>query len=138
MLLKAKVRGFSLIELMVVIAIVGVLFSIALPRYQIYSLRANRTDAFAILNEIMQAQERYAADRGAYTADLTDLGYLASQPSTLPLADANYLITASACGAGLAECVLLTATAQYTQKEDVNGEVDGLITFNSRGTKTGW
>jgi type IV pilus assembly protein PilE len=134
MLTRAKIKGFSLIELIVVIAIVGILFSIALPRYQIYSLRGNRTDAFAILNEIMQAQERYAADNGLYTADLTDLGYLASQPS----ADENYQVTATACGAGLAECILLTAAAQGSQTEDNNGEVNGQITINSRGTKTGW
>ncbi len=134
MLTKTKMQGFSLIELIVVVAIVGILFSIALPRYQIYSLRGNRTDAFAILNEILQAQERFAADRGAYTDDLTDLGYLASQPS----ADGTYLVTATACGGGLAECVLLTAAAQNSQVEDENGEVNGQITINSRGTKTGW
>jgi type IV pilus assembly protein PilE len=134
MLTHAKMKGFSLIELTVVIAIVGILFSIALPRYQIYSLRGNRTDAFAILNEIMQAQERFAADRGQYTDDLTNMGYLASQPS----ADGNYLISASACGAGLAECVLLTAAAQNSQTKDENGEINGQITINSRGTKTGW
>ncbi|MFT5692987.1 MAG: type IV pilus assembly protein PilE [Oceanicoccus sp.] len=136
MLTHAKIKGFSLIELTVVIAIVGILFSIALPRYQIYSLRGNRTEAFAIINEIMQAQERYAADQGAYTDDLTNLGYLASQPSKAN--DHKYEVTASACGAGLAECVLLTATAQGSQKNDDNDEVDGQITINSRGTKTGW
>jgi type IV pilus assembly protein PilE len=137
MLMQAKVKGFSLVELIVVVAIVGILASIALPRYQTYSLRANRTNAFAILNEIMQAQERFAADRGTYTNDLTELGYLASQPSAAG-DDYRYLITASVCGASLAECVLLTATAQGSQKDDANGETDGEITVNSRGTKTGW
>ena len=136
MLMQAKVKGFSLVELIVVVAIVGILASIALPRYQTYSLRANRTNAFAILNEIMQAQERFAADRGTYTNDLTELGYLASQPSAA--GDYRYLISASVCGASLAECVLLTATAQGSQKDDANGETDGEITVNSRGTKTGW
>jgi len=134
MLTKKRIRGFTLLELMVVVAIIAILFSIAMPRYQIYSLRANRTDAFAIMNEILQAQERFAADTGSYTTDLTELGYLANQPS----ADGNYVLAASPCGAGIVACVLLTASAQNSQKYDENGEVDGEITINSRGTKTGW
>lgn len=140
MLTRAKMKGFSLIELTVVIAIIGILFSIALPRYQIYSLRANRTDAFAILNEIMQAQERFAADNGKYTINLTELGYLASQPSTKDADDKyNYLVTAEVCEAGvdIAVCVLLEAAAQSSQVNDENGK-NGDITFSSRGEKTGW
>ena len=136
MMLHAKSqRGFSLMELIVAVAIVGVLLAVALPRYSAYTLRGNRTDGMAILNEIMQAQERYAADRGTYVSDLTQLGY-----DAVPKSEKNlYEISAAVCGAGisLAECVQLTATAQGNQANDENGN-SGNLTFNSRGTKVGW
>jgi type IV pilus assembly protein PilE len=132
---RSKQKGFNLIELMVTVGILGILFSIAIPQYSKYSSRANRTDGLAILNEILQAQERFAAERGVYTTDLTDMGYSAAPSS----ADGHYVISASACdgGAALAECVLLTATAQGPQQDDDNGN-GGDLTINSRGTKVGF
>lgn len=132
---RSTMTGFTLMELLVTLAIIGILFSIALPRYSAYSLRANRTDGLALLNEIMQAQERFAADNGTYTADLTDLGYGAAPAS----ADGKYVINAAVCGAGvaLAECVLLTAAAQGSQVDDDNGN-GGDLSINSRGTKVGF
>lgn len=120
------------------VAIMGILFSIAIPRYQIYTMRANRVDdALPMLNELMQSQERFAADRGTYTEDLTDLGFGSVADIATPAG--HYTITASECATGtIAECVLLTATAQGTQTQDKNGETDGMLTYNSRGTKAGW
>lgn len=133
-----KIRAFTLVELLVVIAIIGILFSIALPGYQTYTMRANRADdAFPVLNAIMQAQERYAADQGTYTNDLKVLGY--SVALKLPSPGGHYTVTASTCAIGtIAQCVLLTAEAQGTQKQDKNGETDGQLTYNSRGSKAGW
>ena len=128
-------RGFTLVELLVVLAIVGVLMSIAIPSYSTYKLRSNRADGLAILNEIMQAQERYAADRGVYTTNLTQLGYNAAPAS----ADGFFIVAAANCPGvpSLADCVLLTATAQGGQTADNNGN-GGNLSLNSRGTKVGW
>jgi type IV pilus assembly protein PilE len=132
---KSKQKGFNLIELMVTVAILGLLFAIAVPQYSQYSLRANRTDGVAILNEILQAQERYAADNGVYTSDLAQLGY-GSAPAS---ADGHYVVSAGICGAGItmAQCVLLTATAQGSQDQDENGN-NGDLSINTRGTKVGF
>jgi type IV pilus assembly protein PilE len=144
-MLKRPTRqlGFTLTELMVVLVILGILYSVALPRYSAYSMRANRTDGIAVLNELMQAQERYAADQGTYTATLTDLGL--SSDTGIDSADGHYKITASACGAGLAECVSLRAVAQGTQVDDENGkdadgstDLNGDLVYTSRGEKYGW
>lgn len=62
----ASLRGFTLIELMVAVAIIGILASIALPAYQQYVLRASRADAQAILMETAQFMERYFTTNNTY------------------------------------------------------------------------
>lgn len=67
--------GFTLVELMFVVAIVGVLVAVALPNYRDYVLRAHRVSAQAVLVEIAARQQQYLLDRRAYAATLADLGY---------------------------------------------------------------
>lgn len=62
----APVRGFTLIELMIVVTIIGILASIAVPAYQQYVLRANRADAQAILMESAQFMERWFTTNNSY------------------------------------------------------------------------
>lgn len=68
-------NGFTLIELMIVIAIVGVLAAIALPAYQDYAKKARRADAMGGLLNIQLSLEKWRANNASYTDDLTDLGY---------------------------------------------------------------
>lgn len=67
-------RGFTLLELMVVVAIVGILAAMAYPSYQESVRRANRTDAKNALLELGARQERYRFGRNAYTPTIGDLG----------------------------------------------------------------
>ncbi len=59
-------RGFTLIELMIVIAIVGILAAIAYPSYTDYVERARRNDAKAVILEASQFMERWFTERGTY------------------------------------------------------------------------
>jgi type IV pilus assembly protein PilE len=70
---RARNRGFSLIELLVTIAIIGILASIAYPSYRSQLLRAQRTDATAALLRVAAAQERFYLQNNSYaaTANLT-------------------------------------------------------------------
>lgn len=65
-----KNKGFTLIEMMIVVAIVGILASIAYPSYQSYVERSRRSDAISILLELAQAQERFMARCGHYASEL--------------------------------------------------------------------
>lgn len=59
-------RGFTLIEMMIVVAVVGLLATIAYPSYQDYVLKGRRAEARTALLELMQQQERYMTQRGTY------------------------------------------------------------------------
>ena len=123
--LITKNKGFTLIELMIVVVIVGILSSIALPSYQQYTMRANRTDGMSSIQMLLDAQERYYADHISYTEDLTKLGL--SDPYVTP--EGHYSIEASVCGGSLTTCVELTATAQGSQVKD------GNLVANTQGKK---
>lgn len=137
---RSRKIGFTLLEMLVVLVIIGLLASIAMVNYQAFVLKSNRAgDALPYLNHIMQAQERYAAEQGSYTEDLTALGFDGAPISP----GGHYKIEAVACDGSIVRCVNLRALAQGNQSKDSNdNDLDkdgkyGDISYNSRGEKTG-
>lgn len=65
-MLSARTRGFTLIELMITVAIVGILAAIAYPSYQQYVLRSARAEAAGLLMEIAGGMERHYTTVGNY------------------------------------------------------------------------
>ncbi|MFD1245637.1 pilin [Paralysiella testudinis] len=82
---KNNIRGFTLIELMVVIAIMGVLAALALPTYQIYSGRAQAMEAFTATDGLRHEMAVWAANYKAFpdAAAVAGVGYIGSQATAL-------------------------------------------------------
>ena len=59
-------RGFTLVELMVVVAVTGILFAVAYPSYTAQVAKGRRADAKQALLEVAQVLERYYSERGTY------------------------------------------------------------------------
>jgi type IV pilus assembly protein PilE len=100
-------RGFTLLELMIAVAIIGILVTIALPSYLKYVQQSRRTSATSALLDLASRQAKYYSTNNAYATTFTNLGYAST---AIPSATQNYYnltisttmpytITATAVGA---------------------------------------
>lgn len=69
-----KQKGFTLIELMITVAIVGILAAVALPAYQDYLIRGQVSEAFTEYEGIKASEIEYHAQNGTWPSDLTQIG----------------------------------------------------------------
>ena len=110
--MKAIQKGFSLIELMIVIAILGILAVIALPAYQDYTARAQVSEAILLMEGQKSAVVEYYADKGKWPTSNTEAG-IATNKSI----QGKYVEQVDIGGDGV-----ITATMK---KKDVNKEIEG-------------
>jgi type IV pilus assembly protein PilE len=68
--MRKRMQGFSLMELLIVVVVIGILASIAVPSYRRYVMRTHRTDATAALLRIQSAQEKFFLQNNQYAGDL--------------------------------------------------------------------
>ena len=116
-------EGFTLIELMIVIAIIGIISAVAFPSYSSYMTKSRRADAKITLTKMADAQERWYLQNSTYTTTVADVGGATSPDGNYKMeissADLNGYVmkaTAIAAQAGDADCTsfILASTGAKT------------------------
>lgn len=124
--MKRRNRGFSLIELMIVIVVMGILAAVAFPNYTEYVRRGYRTEAQSHMMDIAGRQGQYLIDARAYAGSLSELSV--STPTNVAK---HYTITLEA-NAGPPLAFTVTAAPKGDQTKDKCG----TMTLNQSGAKT--
>ena len=122
-----RLRGFTLLELVIVMAIVSILGALAAASYGRYAFRARRADAKHMLMTIAQGEERWYATYNRYTDDLGKFGY--ADPAISP--HAYYEVTLAVEGKD-AQAYVVSAIPINNQTDDTCGS----LTIDNIGNKT--
>ena len=122
--MTARTRGFTLIEMMIVVAIIAILATIAYPSYTNYVQRTRRADGKDLAMRIASAQERFYTNRNRYTSEIQD------DLNVRPESDKGHY-TAAVVLANGDQTYTLTLTPQAPQDIDKCGN----LTINNTGFK---
>lgn len=138
--LRSQYRGFTLAELLIVLAVIGILSAIAIPAYSGYVLRGKRAEARATLDMAAQQMERYFSSNNTYAAASLPARGIATTSS-----NGNYNISLGAVPAGTTADTgfTLLATPVIAGSDPVCGvfglDSTGLRTISGTGTvQTCW
>lgn len=121
-----KQKGFTLIELMVVVVIATILIAIAVPIYHHIEMRSHRSEAMTALEHLSAQEEAYYTRYNQYAPTLTYLGY--TESAMYPTPNNYYAVSISHADS---DDYLLVAQPQGSQTQDQCG----TFTLNSQGVK---
>ena len=125
---RAALCGFTLIELMITVAIVAILAAVAYPSYAAYIRKGKRATAQAALMDLVSREQTYLLDRRVYTNVQTNIGF--TMPAEIQGA---YTITVT-CSPADCSSGGFTATATPTGNQAASGEQ--TMTIDDKGAKT--
>lgn len=126
---KNPLYGFSLIELLIVIAIIGILATVAYPSYQDSVRKSHRTDGQSALLEAISRMERYFYNNNTYSTNLTDLGYTLATNVETPEGHYKIKVVTPTSTCPISSCVAVEAQAVGAQT------TDGNLIINTKGQK---
>lgn len=119
-----KMQGFTLIEMMIVVAIIAILAAVAYPSYTEYVKRGNRSEGQALLSDTAAAQERYFSQNNSYITDDANIAKLASRTDSTT--DKYSLTVSSVANDG---GYTLTVTPKFSDTDC------GALTLNALGAR---
>jgi type IV pilus assembly protein PilA len=120
-------KGFSLVELAVVVIIIGVLAAFGVPRMLQAVERSKASEAFGYLSSVRSAQERYQAKEGKYAAALTDLDVSQTAPKYFDVGDIDV------SGGTEGETTENKWSLTLTRKAGASGYGEYTVVFNELG-----
>ena len=131
-MISKKNKGFTIMELMIVVAIVGILAAVALPAYTQYIVRTKRADATGALMAATNAMERHRANNFSYAGAAAGTTFTNWVPTDGPASAAYYNLTLVVA----ARTYTITATATGSQSLSLDSTPEETLTVNEQGQKT--
>jgi type IV pilus assembly protein PilE len=140
-----SVKGFTVVEVVVGLAMAGILAAVAIPSYLEYSKRGRRADAVAGLTQLQLAQERWRGNNANYTADLAALGVGTRSPAghyTLAVTSATangFIATATATSAAVTQDTRCTTLRLVVAAGNIRyASADGNAVDDDSGANRCW
>jgi len=120
-------KGFTLIELMIVVAIIGILAAVAIPQYQNFTKKSKSSEAKVILDALITSEAAYFAEQDTVTRNLTNLGN--------PQQSAKYYTYTPVAGGG-ASTIVINAVPNTTGTTAGLTSTWSMTYWGSTGKKT--